>query len=79
MLAFIDDFGGAKPGQSGTEWFGFSSIMIDDNDMGAIFSWYEQEILPKFNIAQNSPLTLSSIRGHNHKYHLISILIQKIG
>lgn len=77
MLALIDDFGGAAPGQRGTDWFGFGAVLISDENVSPIRDWFNQDVLVRFGRNSNLPLTLSSIRAHRHRYHLIRLLSQQ--
>lgn len=77
MLALIDDYGGAAPGQHGTEWFGFGAVLISDDDVNQVRDWFNQDILKQFNRAPNLPFTLSNIRSHRHRYHLTKLLSQQ--
>lgn len=77
MLALIDDYGGAAPGRSGTEWFGFGAVLISEENVSSIRNWFNQEILARVSRVPNLPLTLSNIRSHSSRYHLIRLLSQQ--
>lgn len=75
MLALIDDYGNPSPLGNGSEWFGFASLLILDNQIDEIRQLFS-EVCRCLNRRDDLPIHNCKLSLDN-KYHIIKKLAEK--
>lgn len=69
MLALVDDWGNPAPGSKGTDWFGFASILVPDNNVAQMRDFH-CEIRATLGQSPSKPIQHNSL-GLKNKYHIM--------
>lgn len=72
MLALVDDWGTPSPTGSGTEWFGFAGIFLEEHQIDGIMDLYA-EVCRRLGRRSNN-LFHSRDLNLNNKYHINQLL-----